>query len=62
MKKILPIFSYLFHPLFISVYASLLYFILFRDFYVLQEMYLFMIQIVIITVLIPISLFYLLLS
>jgi len=62
LKKILPIFSYLFHPLFISVYASLLYFILFRDFYVLQEMYLFMIQIVIITVLIPISLFYLLLS
>jgi hypothetical protein len=38
------------------------YFILFHDFYIIQEIYLFFIQIVIITVLIPISLFYLLLS
>jgi hypothetical protein len=62
LKKILPFFSYLFHPLFISVYATLFYFILFHDFYIIQEIYLFFIQIVIITVLIPISLFYLLLS
>lgn len=62
LKNILPIFSYLFHPLFISVYAAAFFFILFWDFFVLQEIYLYMIQIVIITVLIPISLFYLLLS
>jgi len=62
LKKILPFFSYLFHPLFISVYATMFYFILFHDFYIIQEIYLFFIQIVIITVLIPISLFYLLLS
>lgn len=62
MKNILPIFSYLFHPLFISVYAAAFFFILFLDFFVMQEIYLYMIQIVIITVLIPISLFYLLLS
>ena len=62
MKKILPIFSYFFHPLFISVYAAAFFFTLFWDFFVLDEVYLYMIQIVIITVLIPISLFYLLLS
>ncbi|RXR35385.1 hypothetical protein EQG68_00390 [Flavobacterium piscinae] len=62
MKNILPIFSYLFHPLFISVYAAAFFFILFLDFFVMQEIYLYMIQIIIITVLIPISLFYLLLS
>ncbi len=62
MKSILPIFSYLFHPLFISVYAAAFFFVLFCFFFVLQEIYLYMIQIVIITVLIPISLFYLLLS
>lgn len=62
LKKILPIFSYLFHPIFISVYAAAFFFILFWDFFVIQEIYLYMIQIVIITVLIPISLFYLLLS
>jgi hypothetical protein len=62
LKSILPIFSYLFHPLFISVYASAFFFVLFWDFFALQEIYLYMIQIVIITVLIPISLFYLLLS
>jgi len=62
LKKILPFFSYLFHPLFISVYATLFYFILFHDFYIIQEIYLFLIQIVIITVLIPISVFYLLMS
>jgi len=62
LKSILPIFSYIFHPLFISVYAAAFFFVLFWDFFVLQEIYLYMIQIVIITVLIPISLFYLLLS
>lgn len=62
MKSILPIFSYFFHPLFISVYAAAFFFILFWDFFALQEIYLYMIQIVIITILIPISLFYLLLS
>lgn len=62
LKNILSIFSYLFHPLFISVYAATFFFILFWDFFALQEIYLYMIQIVIITVLIPISLFYLLLS
>jgi len=48
--------------LFISVYAGLFYFTLFHDFYVIEEIYLFLIQIVIIMVLIPISMFYLLLS
>lgn len=62
MKKILPFASYLFHPIFISLYAALLYFAATKNFYVSSEIFLYLIQIVIITILIPITLFFLLLS
>lgn len=62
MKKLLPFASYLFHPIFISVYAALLYFAATKNFYVSSEIILYLIQIVIITILIPITLFFLLLS
>lgn len=62
MKKILPLFSYIFHPLFASAYGALSFFLFTKSYYAPQEMYLFMIQILIITILIPISLFYLLLT
>lgn len=62
MKKLLPFASYLFHPIFISVYAALLYFAATKNFYVSSEIFLYLIQIVIITILIPITLFFLLLS
>ena len=62
MKKLLPVASYLFHPLFISLYAALIYFAATKNFYVSSEIFLYLIQIVIITVLIPITLFFLLLS
>lgn len=62
MKKLLPFASYLFHPIFISVYAALLYFAATKNFYVASELFLYLIQIVIITILIPITLFFLLLS
>jgi hypothetical protein len=62
MKKLLPFASYLFHPNFISIYAALIYFAATKNFYVSSEIYLYLIQIVIITILIPITLFFLLLS
>lgn len=62
LKKVLPAFSYLFHPLFISVYAVVLFFFFGRHMYNYQEIYLVIIQIVIITIFIPLTIYYLLLS
>lgn len=62
MKKVLPVFSYLFHPLFIPAYATLFYFVIAKDFFYQQEIYLVFIQVLILTVLLPMSVFYLLKS
>jgi len=62
LKKILPFFSYLFHPLFISVYAVLIYFCYGETFFDYQQIYKVIIQIVIITIFIPVTFYYLLLS
>ncbi|RRJ93848.1 hypothetical protein [Flavobacterium macacae] len=62
MKKILSFFSYVFHPMFISVYAVLLYFFLTDRYHSYQELFLIMIQIIILTILIPISMFYFLMT
>lgn len=62
MKKLLPVFSYLFHPLFIPVYATLFYFFITRNFFYNHEIYIVFIQVLIVTILLPISLFYLLRS
>jgi membrane-associated phospholipid phosphatase len=62
LKKILPPFSYIFHPLFISVYAVVLFFFFGKHNYDYQEVYLVIIQIVIITIFIPLTVYYLLLS
>ena len=62
MKKILSFFSYVFHPMFISVYAVLLYFFLTDRYHPYQELFLIMVQIIILTILIPISMFYFLMT
>ncbi|WP_306349784.1 hypothetical protein [Flavobacterium sp. '19STA2R22 D10 B1'] len=62
MKKILPVFSYIFHPLFISVFAALLYFFFSNRYFIYQDIYLILIQILIVTILIPVSIYYFLLS
>jgi hypothetical protein len=62
VKKLLPLFSYLFHPLFISVYAVLTYFLFGETYYDYTEIYIVIIQIVIITIFIPVTFYYLLLS
>lgn len=62
MKKFLATFSYVFHPMFISVYAVLLYFFLTDRYHSYQELFLIMVQIIILTILIPISIFYFLMT
>jgi hypothetical protein len=62
MKRLLPLFSYIFHPLFISVYATLFYFVITQNFFYHHEIYLVFIQVLILTILLPVSLYYLLRS
>lgn len=60
MKKILPFFSYLFHPIFIPLIGTLLY-LLFNDIcFTREQCYLLVFQILIITFFLPLSFFYLL--
>jgi membrane-associated phospholipid phosphatase len=60
LKKILPLFSYLFHPIFIPVFGALFYLFWNDSYFALGQKYLILLQIIIITVLIPIAFFYLL--
>jgi hypothetical protein len=62
LKKILPVFSYIFHPIFISVFAVLYYFLVTNGYYNYETVYLYVIQTLIITVFIPIACFYLLVT
>lgn len=62
MKKILPLFSYLFHPIFISVYAALVYFFLFVSYFTASEKYFHLGQIAVITILIPVLVYFVLRS
>lgn len=60
LKKTLPFFSYLFHPIFIPVFAALYYFIINHSKYTNFEKYFVVLQIVIITIVLPILFFLLL--
>lgn len=60
MKKIIPFFSYVFHPIFIPVYAALFYFFWNDSYFTNPEKYFAIFQIVIITLLLPILFFFLL--
>lgn len=62
MKKILLFFSYAFNPLLIPVYATLFYFMITMNYFYEHEIYLVFLQVLILTMLLPISLFYLLRS
>ncbi|MFV8342848.1 hypothetical protein [Flavobacterium sp. XS2P39] len=57
MKKILPIFSYIFHPIFIPIMAALVYLFFNLSLFVNQEKLFILFQILIVTVIIPILLF-----
>ncbi|MBC5835137.1 hypothetical protein G6N05_11560 [Flavobacterium sp. F372] len=60
-KYLLQPFSYIFHPIFISIYGAVLYFLFTKNISLLLEVYLSFIQIFILTILLPIS-FYMLLK
>lgn len=62
MKRFLTFFSYAFHPLFTPSYASALYFALTRHFFYIAEIYLVFVQVFIVTVLLPVSIFFFLRS
>lgn len=64
LKKTLPLFSYVFHPIFIPILACLFYFFVNENYFSYSkfEVYLILMQVIILTFLIPISIFYLLRS
>ena len=60
MKKILPFFSYLFHPIFIPLLGTIFYVLLEERYFTLPQYIILFLQIIIITFLLPITFFYLL--
>lgn len=60
MKKILPVFSYLFHPIFIPLLGTFFYVTLDDNYFTLPQYLVLFIQIIIISILLPLAFFYLL--
>ena len=60
MKKILPFFSYLFHPIFIPLLGTVFYVLLDAHYFSMAQYLILFLQIIIITFLLPIAFFYLL--
>ena len=60
MKKILPVFSYLFHPIFIPFLGTFFYVVLDDNYFTLPQYLVLFIQIIIISILLPLTFFYLL--
>lgn len=63
LVKILPAFSYIFHPIFVSLYGTLFYFLIAQNYtYEGTTVYLTLIQVSILTLFLPLALFFLLVS
>lgn len=60
MKKILPFFSYLFHPIFIPILGTIFYIIFSDNYLAKEEFHLLLLQVIIITFFLPLAFFYLL--
>lgn len=60
MKKILPVFSYLFHPIFIPLLGTFFYVVLDDNYFTFPQYLVLFIQIIIISILLPLAFFYLL--
>ncbi|MFT3794911.1 hypothetical protein [Flavobacterium sp.] len=60
MKKILPLFSYLFHPIFMPLLAVSFYLFAIDNYFVLEQKLLVLVQVSIIMVFIPLCFFFLL--
>jgi len=59
MKKLLPLFSYIFHPIFVSVYGALFYFLITHSYFYDSQIYVTLIQVSILTFLLPLSIYFL---
>ena len=62
IKQFLPVFSYIFHPIFISLYGTLFYFLMIPHFSTPNMVYLTLIQVSILTLFLPLALYFLLVS
>jgi len=62
LKKLIVLFSYILHPIFISMYATLFYLYCKDDIFTTQEKYFVLFQILVITIIVPILFFMLLRS
>jgi hypothetical protein len=60
LKKILPLFSYIFHPILIPVYATLFFLFSNHSYFFNSEKYLVLLHVSIITLLIPLIFFFIL--
>jgi len=60
LKKILPFFSYLFHPIFIPLFGTFFYVLINDSYFSFYQHLVLFIQIIIITILLPVAFFYLL--
>lgn len=60
MKKILPLFSYLLHPIFMPLLGTCYYLFANENYFVVEQKYLIIIQVAIIMLFIPICIYYLL--
>ena len=59
LKKILPVFSYIFHPIFVSIYGALFYFLIAQSFFYTSQIIVTLVQVTILTLLLPLSMYFL---
>ena len=59
LKKILPVFSYIFHPIFVSLYGTLFFFLIANSFFYNSQIIVTLIQVTILTLLLPLSMYFL---
>lgn len=61
-SKILPVFSYIFHPIFVSLYGVLYFFLVAPELISEKQMYFTLIQVSILTLFLPLALYFLLVT
>lgn len=59
LKKILPVFSYIFHPIFVSIYGTLFFFLIANSFFYNSQIIVTLVQVTILTLLLPLSMYFL---
>ena len=59
LKKILPVFSYILHPIFVSLYGTLFFFLIANSFFYNSQIIVTLIQVTILTLLLPLSMYFL---